>query len=344
MKKIMVLLTVTACVVAFSSSAIAEEASKKDAKAFNLPGGPFRVPVVTHGGSGIPWFEPTKKGYKIAKEIFPVVGEYHMPEEHADMAWQLSTLQALSAQKPDAVITSIPDNHMFDDVIKEMEDSGISVIAWDADDTEGSKGNARSSFIGFDNVESGKYLVTQIWNKYWKKVTGKDPNPEDMRVVILICNPAAAHLQARKTGIVAQLKEYGVKDDQIDWLETHCGDKSEAKQACLSYLQAHPKTNMTIATQANLGIRMAEEELGWDPKRTLDAAYNLLPSQVQDIQDGYTDLTIMQCQLQYTFMAVQQAYFHLAFGFGLSDVIVTPTVVHQQNLKKFLKAAEDGWL
>lgn len=344
MKKILVLLAGVVFLVAFNSPAITGDVSKKDAKSFKLPGGPFKVPVVTHGGSGIPWFEPTKRGYKIAKEIFPVVGEYHMPEEHADMAWQLSTLQVLLAQKPDAVITSIPDDHMFDEVIKDFEDSGIPVIAWDADDTKGAKGNARSSFIGFDNVKSGKYLVTQIWTKYWKKVMGKDPVAKDMQIVILICNPAAAHLQARKTGIVAQLKEYGVKDDQIKWLETHCGDKAEAKQACQSYLQAHPKTNMTIATQANLGIRMAEEELGWDPKRTLDAAYNLLPSQVQDIKDGYTDLTMMQCQLQYTFMAVQQAYFHLAFGFGLSDVIVTPTVVHQQNLNKFLKAAKDGWL
>ena len=43
-------------------------------------------------------------------------------------------------------------------------------------------------------------------------------------------------------------------------------------------------------------------------------------------------------------MAVQQPYVHIQYGFGLSDVIVTPTVVDKENISKFIKAAKDGWL
>ncbi|TIS32627.1 MAG: ABC transporter substrate-binding protein, partial [Mesorhizobium sp.] len=105
--------------------------------------------VFTHHSSASNTFwQAVKKGFDDGCAKVEANCNMVFTQTEGSIEQQVANMRAALAAKPDALLTSIVDDHAFDDVIKEARDAGVVVIAVNVDDTEGAKGNARQAFIG----------------------------------------------------------------------------------------------------------------------------------------------------------------------------------------------------
>jgi len=290
----------------------------------------YNFPFISHGGEENPFWSQVYVGYKDALKRYECEGKMYRPPREGDLEWQLNTWKAVLARKPDGIITTIPDEKMFDDVIKQAIDMGIPVLCANTDDPEHEKGNARLAYIGQPLVESGYMLAELAITKYFP---GGPPDPKNLHVLITMGAPGETWCEMREEGITNFLHEYGVPEKNIYRLDTTM-KADEIQARVVGYLGAHPETNLVLSTQFSIGGYLAAKSLGKKPGEITVAGFDLVPTVLDGIEEGYIAFTINQQPYLQGYLPVAMLYLMKETGITPVDVNTSMAVVDKTNVKQ----------
>lgn len=290
----------------------------------------YTFSFISHGGEENPFWSQVYMGYKDALERFGCKGKMYRPPREGDLEWQLSTWKAVLARKPDGIITTIPNEKMFDSIIKQAIDMGIPVLSSNVDDPEYSKGNARLAYIGQPLVESGYMTAEAVITKYFP---GGPPTPGDLHVLVTMGAPGETWCEMRAEGITNFLHKYGVPKKNIYRLDTTMS-ADEIQSRVVGYLGAHPETNLILSTQYSIGGYLAAKSLGKKPGEITVAGFDLVPTVLKGIEEGYIAFTVNQQPYLQGYLPVVQLYLMKKAGTSAWDVNTSMALVDKTNVRE----------
>src|SRR5215472_6622039 len=106
MKKLLMAAAATALAFVWGVAALAQDK-------------PLKIVYVTHSDAGNAFWLSVKKGLDDACALIKADCQMLFVSTGGDIQGQVANIQAAAAQKPDLIITSIPDNKAFRAVVKE---------------------------------------------------------------------------------------------------------------------------------------------------------------------------------------------------------------------------------
>lgn len=290
----------------------------------------YNFPFISHGGEENPFWSQVYMGYKDALEKLNCEGVMYRPPREGDLEWQLNTWKAVIGKKPDGIVTTIPDAKMFDSVIRDAIRMGIPVLSANTDDPEGAKGNVRMAYIGQPLVDSGYMLAEAAITKYFP---GGPPNPRNLHVLLTMGCPGESWCEMREEGTTNFLHEYGVTESNIYRLDTTMS-ADEIQSRVVAYLSAHPETNLVLSTQYSIGGYLAAKSLGKKPGEITVAGFDLIPTVLDGIEEGYIAFTIDQQPYLQGYLPVVQLYLMHEAGTTPVDINTSMAVVDKNNVKQ----------
>jgi len=278
----------------------------------------IEIYFVSHANPASPFWNQLVVGYYDAiNTLDGVSGEWLSPTTFPDYEWQLRTLRTLIDRGVDVIITTIPHEHMFDEVIADGVAEGVAIIASNTDDPKGAEGNARLAYIGLQEEVAGynlaRFMLTELW-------PGGPPEPEDVHILQTLAVPGITWTDYRSAGQLEFFAEYGIPEGNIHQLITS-EDIPEAKTRIVPFLQARPEINMVISVGVEIaGAYLAAEELDYDPDDILMGGFDVFPLVYDGLEKGYINVTVDQQPYMQGYLPVVMGYLHAAYGFAPLDV------------------------
>jgi simple sugar transport system substrate-binding protein len=247
-------------------------------------------------------------------------------------------MRAALAAKPDALLTSIVDDHAFDDVIKEARDAGVLVIAVNVDDTEGAKGNARQAFVGQGFKPAGYSLAKAISESF--------PKDGPIKVLVGISAPGQNWSESRGAGIMQFLDEYKAahKDRDVSWERIDSGtDLAITSDRVGAYLNANKDVNAYFDTGFwHAAVARVLEDRGVPPGKVLLGGFDLVPEVVQQMVNGYVQVQVDQQPYMQGFIPVMEAYLNKTVGLAPTDVNTGKALIYPDQAKAIAELVKKG--
>jgi simple sugar transport system substrate-binding protein len=286
---------------------------------------PLKIVMTVHGSTSNEFWQPIKKGMEDACSKIQADCQMLFTNTNMSVQEELANIDAALATKPDALITTIPDNNAFTKVVADARAKGVIVIGVNADDiTPGH--NARQSYIGPAFLASGVALT-----KYLSTLFPKD-GPIDVLVGINV--PGANWSERRAAGILKFLDEYKAANPgrTITITKLDVGaDPATVSDRVGAYLTAHPDTTAYIET-GSLDVAVAHllKDRGIVPGKIILGGFDVESDVLQEMKSGYIQAHADQQPYMQGFMPVMEVYLAKTVGLAPSDIdtgngIVLPT-------------------
>jgi len=282
----------------------------------------YKFVFINHGGEENVFWAAVYNGMVAAAKELGVDAVMFRPTTEGNLSQQMAHFKAVLAQNPDGIITTIPHDTMFDDVVQQAIDRGIPVICSNTDDPEGPNGNARLSYVGQD-LEVAGYNLAKSMSKYY---AGRGRT----HVLIGVEGPGLVWAEQRAKGIIRFLDEYGATYEKLDITM----DMAVEQSRILAYLKAHPETNV-ILDVGGLGPTAAAKvlkDLGKRPGEIPVGGFDLLPALLSAIKDGYVQETVDQQPYLQGYIPIVQLYLMKKYGFSAWDVNTGNAIVDKRNV------------
>jgi ribose transport system substrate-binding protein len=230
---------------------------------------------------------------------------------------QIPIVNAVTAQKPAAVLIAPTDTHALIAPMQQMKSAGIKVVQ--VDTTVADKSIAVAS-ISSNNLEGGAKAADAL-----AKLIGDKGS-----VVVMNEQPGVSTTEQRIQGFLQEIKKY----PNIKPLATqYVGDNpAKAAQAITALYSAHQDlagvfaTNVLVAQGVDTGLKTA----GVSSKVKM-IGYDADPTQVADLKSGVVDALIAQEPFQEGVDGVQQAVNALT-GKPTKSVLTGLAVLTRANL------------
>ena len=159
-----------------------------------------------------------------------------------------------------------------------------------------------------------KGLITQHWPG------GNPPAPNDIKVLISYGLPGTMWENGRSAGIKKFLKEYGVPDSNIFELDT-TEDVPVSQGRIAAFYQKHPDINLHLSPQiGHAGAYQAAKQLGYDPDKVVNGGFDLIPTVLDGMEEGYIHGTMDQQPYLQGALPVIMIYYMLEYGMSAWDV------------------------
>jgi ribose transport system substrate-binding protein len=205
---------------------------------------------------------------------------------------QIPIVNAITAQKPAAVLIAPTDEHALVAPMQQMKSHGIKVVQ--VDTTVADKSIAVAS-ISSNNVEGGAKAADEL-----AKLIGDKGS-----VVVMNEQPGVSTTEGRIQGFLQEIKKY----PNIKPLPTqYTGDNpAKAAQAITALYAAHSDlagvfaTNVLVAEGVDTGLKTAHAT------QVKIVGYDADPTQVSDLKSGVVDALIAQEPFQEGVDGVEQA-------------------------------------
>ena len=249
-------------------------------------------------------------------------------QTEGSIAEQQANMQTALAAKPDALVTSIVDDHAFDELIQSARDQGIIVIGTNVDDTEGSAGNARQAFIGQGFIPAG-YTLAEAQSKNF-------PADGPIKVLVGVSAPGQNWSEQRAAGVIKFMEEYKAANPErevtIERIDSGT-DLAVVADRIGAYLNANPDTTAYFDTGFwHAGVARVLADRGVPPGKVLLGGFDLVPEVLQQMKAGYVQVQIDQQPYMQGFLPVMFAYMQKKVGLSPADVdtgqgVVTPDQV-----------------
>jgi simple sugar transport system substrate-binding protein len=228
-----------------------------------------------------PFFVPTQ--YGIADACGLLGCDYQWTgSATADVAQMVNALNAAIAAKADAIAVPIVDPKAFDKPVERALAAGIPVFAYNADAPAGG-GNQRLAYIGQDLYQSGYQMGERIAGLI-----------DSGLVALFIATPGQLNIQPRLDGAQDAIKKSGKKID-VQTIATGATVNEELSKIKAFYLGHQDLKGMFgVDAGSTQGVAEVMKENGLPAKGVHGGGFDLLPTTVQLIHDGFLDFTIDQ--------------------------------------------------
>ena len=300
---------------------------------------PLKIIYVSHSDSGNAFWLSVKKGMDDACALLKADCQMLFTSKAGDTQGQVANIEAAIAQKPDMIITSIPDNNAFNAVVKEAVDAGITVIASNVDHTEGAKGNARAAFVGQDFKLAGLALGRAVAKTF--------PASGPVRVLVGVNAPADNWSRTRANGIEAALKEWQAAhpDRKLSWDEIDAGlDYGTTGDRFGNYLTGAPDLNAYFDTGFwDVGVAAVLKDRGIPPGKITVGGFDLVPDVLSQMKAGYIQFHVDQQPYLQGYVPVMEAPLIKKYKLAAFDVNTGSAIVTPDQVDSIVQLSKDGY-
>jgi len=284
----------------------------------------WKIVFVNHVTTN-PFFVPTQYGIQDSTALLGMDYQW-TGSATSDAGEMVRAVNSAIAAKADAIAVPIVDPKAFDKPIQAALDAGIPVFSYNADAPQGST-NPRLAYIGQDLYLSGYQMGERIANLV-----------DSGLVALFIATPGQLNIQPRLDGAVAAIKKSGKKID-VQTIATGATVNEELSKIKSFYLGHQDLKGMfAVDAGSTQGVAQVMKESNLPSKGVHGGGFDLLPTTVQLIHDGFLDFTIDQQPYVQGFYTVVEAFTYLASG-GL----VGPANINT-GLKFVTKGSVDPYL
>jgi len=288
----------------------------------------FEYTVVIYGTNGNPFWKKVVTGAEEMAEMLAVNLDIQYADN--DTEKQINIMEIAITNEVDGIGFIINIDGSYDEVVQRGLDAGITMIAYNIDDSNGDLGtNGRQAFVGQDLPICGYVLATSTIEAYGLS--------EGDHVVCPVEHPEAVYAAKRYEGIKKALDEANITSEILD---TGAISLEDTLTKLTQYLLGSADTDAVIA-MGGMPAEMAPqaiEDAGMDiPCSGFDLSEGIL----QNIIDGKMLGTIDQ---QPYFQGSLSVYFMWAKSkYGLNPASVntgTVELINAEDAKIILPLAE----
>jgi simple sugar transport system substrate-binding protein len=283
-----------ALLAAGSRPAMAAEASP-------FPAHPrWKLAFVNHVTTN-PFFVPTQYGIQDACGLLGCDYQW-TGSATADIAQMVNAMNAAIAAKADAIAVPIVDPRAFDKPVERALEAGIPVFAYNADAPAGS-GNKRLAYIGQDLYQSGYQMGERIAGMI-----------DSGLVALFIATPGQLNIQPRLDGAQAAIRKSG-KKIEVQTIASGATVNEELSKIKAFYLGHQDLKGMfAVDAGSTQGVAEVMKENNLPAKGVHGGGFDLLPTTVQLIHDGFLDFTIDQQPYLQGFYTAMEMFTYLVSG------------------------------
>jgi simple sugar transport system substrate-binding protein len=297
----------------------------------------LKIAFAVHSSASNTFWQAVKKGYDDACGKVAADCQMLFTQTEGSVPEQLANIEAVIAQKPDAILTSIVDNKALDDVIQRARDAGIIVIGVNVDDLEGAAGNARQAFVGQGFLAAGYALG--------KAQSANFPADGPLKILVGISAPGQNWSEQRGQGVISFLEDYKKTSGRdITWEKIDSGtDLAVTSDRIGAYLTAHPDTTAYFDTgfwHAGVARVLADRNIA--PGKILLGGFDLVPEAVQQMKNGYIQVEVDQQPYMQGFMPVMEVYLSKTVGLAPADIDTGKGVVTPKDADAIMALAAKG--
>ncbi len=260
----------------------------------------WKIVFVNHVTTN-PFFVPTQYGIQDACSMFGMDYQW-TGSATSDAGEMVRAVNSAIAAKADAIAVPIVDPSAFDKPIQAALDAGIPVFAYNADAPRG-KSNPRLAYIGQDLYLSGYQMGERIVSLI-----------DSGMVALFIATPGQLNIQPRLDGASDAIKKSGKKID-IQTVATGATVNEELSKIKSFYLGHQDLKGMfAVDAGSTQGVAQVMKESNLPAKGVHGGGFDLLPTTIQLIHEGFLDFTIDQQPYVQGFYTVMEAFVFLASG------------------------------
>ncbi|HPT84351.1 MAG TPA: substrate-binding domain-containing protein, partial [Limnochordia bacterium] len=265
--------------------------------------------IITHSATIDFWIPLVKGAQDAAAMINSFDPEVKITVTHTgpsmfNVAEQVNIMENVIQAGVDGIISTLPDPTAFDEPVRRALEAGIPVIGTNAD---AGPDNPRLAYVGQSDYDAGRTLAKTLIEHIG--TSGK--------VAIGVEDLGHTSLAERLRGVRSVLDEY--PDIKYEILQTS-PDLTIGAATFETYLIANPDAKAIISVDANTQSHgVVIRNLGLEGK-VISGGWDLVPTTIQNIQDGYTKFVIDQQPYVQGFYPVMALYLYHKYGIAPANM------------------------
>ncbi len=275
--------------------------------------------------SAIAFWRPVQQGMEDAAEQLGVSVNFTGPAQ-MDHGQQVAMIENQISAGVDGIGTTITDPSAYNNIVQEALDEGIPVVAFNAD----AEGNPRMAYIGQAPDTAGAAMGERI-----AELVG-----EGGSIVFLNEDPGHTDLEARTRGAQEVLDEYNISYESIDTTT----DLSTAVSTIMDYYSGNPDIDgwFGVSATATEAAGLAVEQLDLAGE-VYAGGFDLTPTTLEAIQDGYAQFTMDQHPYLQGYYTVHALYLYHKYAIDPVDIDTGGGIVDQSNVNDVIDLSADGY-
>ena len=291
-----------------------------------------------HSSTGNTFWQAVKNGFDEACDLLGARCQMMFTVTEGSIEQHVANLEAAIATKPDGIVTSLIDNTAYDDIVARAREQGIIVIGANVDDLEGGAGNARQAFIGQGFIPAG-FTLGEAMSKYF-------PADGPIEALVGVSAPGANWSEQRAAGVIQFMEKYAADnpDRDVSWSRMDSGmDLAVTSERVGAFLNANPGVNVYFDTGFwEAGVAQTLRDRGVGPGEVLLGGFDLVDVVLDEIADGYIQVTIDQQPYMQGYLPVFQIHLIKNFGLVAFDVDTGQGVVDADNVAEVVEFMGKG--
>jgi simple sugar transport system substrate-binding protein len=302
-------------------TADAASAQSKEAK-------DVHIIFVTHGQAVDPYWSVVKKGVEDGQKAMGSKVDYHSPETF-DMVQMAHLIDAAVAEKPDALVVSIPDATALKDSIMNAKAAGIPVGVIDSGPEQQDEWGL-DLWVGGDSEYKNGVKAGEIFGKAGVK-----------HALCVNQEPGNVSLDQRCNGLKDGLAANGGGTSEVVAVTM---DPTESSGRVEAYLSAHPDTDAILALGPSVAAPIMQKLQGDGQLSNLNmGTYDLSPEELEAVDKG--DMMFAIDSQQYLMGYLPVVLFTMKAMYGTlptADVMTGPAFIMKGDAGKVLELSKQG--
>lgn len=264
-----------------------------------------KVTMIIYAGQNVEFFIPVVQGAKDAAKQFGL--DLDIQYSDGDPVKQNNQIETAIANKVDGLAVSIPDDNAFDETVCKAMKSGVAVVSFNVDDSQGANGNCRMAFMGQNFVDTG-YLIAQRMIKDHGIKSG------DL-VLTPVEAPEAVYATLRYQGVKKALDEVGATSELLG-----VGfNLADAQTKIVQYLVGHPETKAIIGL-GSVPLTVSPKAIEEAKMNIPLGGFDLTQDIIAGIENGTITATVDQQPYSQGYYSIAQLALLLKYGLYPSDM------------------------
>lgn len=288
--------------------------------------------IITHSAT-IDFWIPLVKGAQDAAAMINAfdpsvkISVTHTGPSMFNVAEQVNIMENVIQAGVDGIISTLPDPTAFDEPVRRALEAGIPVIGTNAD---AGPNNPRLAYVGQSDYDAGRVLAQTLIEHIG--TSGK--------VAIGIEDLGHTSLAERLRGVRSVLDQY--PEIKYEVLQTS-PDLTIGAATFETYLIANRDAKAIISVDANTQSHgVVIRNLGLEGK-VISGGWDLVPTTIDNIKDGYTKFVIDQQPYVQGFYPVLALYLYHQYGIAPSNMDSGAGIVGPHNIDQVIELAEKGY-
>lgn len=293
-----------------------------------------RYTYVMHSTPTNVFWQAVKRGMDDACAMIEADCQLLFLQQDGNFQEQLNNLEAAIAQEPDGIINTFAGGNIFDEALERATGQGIPIIASNVDHPDGAY---RLAYVGQD-LEVAGYELAQAQSENF-------PAEGPIHVVIGVNGPGQVWSEQRAAGIQRFMDEYieSNPDREITYERIDAGlDLSAVGSRVAAYVQSQETTAYFDTGYWMAGAAVSLRDLGKEAGDVLLAGFDLVPVVMEEMQNGFIQVTVDQQPYLQGFYPVMQLHLLNNYRFPPFTIDTGKAMIYPDEIDALMELSAQG--